>query len=285
MASKALWQLEEERWELAEKVLEVPATDIQVPQQWRAQWNSAASSVPEVRSYDLTFGPGGRLEGLSDGSNGAFRVDGAFDVEEGTIRWREVSLSYGTVAPSVVECYGQWDPRSGRIDGFFSAFDVSTLPQQIGQGHFALTSRAAKDAAHPPLLPPVPPPSSAMSSARHAHDFEAAESDMVWLAKPKKLCMFLRVYQVQQNQTVRWRAMKGKSWNMLKPASCTFWNQSHGSKHSCSTWDGLGCTMKICEKLWCVFLPRCLCFFSGNRFMITAQICLNLPLKLELRDL
>ena len=179
MASKALWQLEEERWELAEKVLEVPATDIQVPQQWRAQWNSAASSVPEVRSYDLTFGPGGRLEGLSDGSNGAFRVDGAFDVEEGTIRWREVSLSYGTGAPSVVECYGQWDPRSGRIDGFFSAFDVSTLPQQIGQGHFALTSRAAKDAAHPPLLPPVPPPSSAMSSARHAHDFEAAESDMV----------------------------------------------------------------------------------------------------------
>lgn len=63
------------------------------------------------------------------------------------------------------------------IDGFFTAFDVSTLPQQIGQGHFALSgcvkavNGAAKDVA----------PLSELSSneAREAREAREAESDMV----------------------------------------------------------------------------------------------------------
>lgn len=145
VVSKALWELEEERWELAEKVLDTKPPV--VPQQWTAQW-SANDGASETRFYDLTFGIGGKLEGIGEGRNGTCKVTGAFDVNDGSVRWREVARTGG---PGVVECYGQWDGM--RIDGFFTAFDVSTLPQQIGQGHFALSgcvkavNGAAKDVA------------------------------------------------------------------------------------------------------------------------------------------
>ena len=70
VVSKALWELEEERWELAEKVLDTKPPV--VPQQWTAQW-SANDGAPEKRFYDLTFGIGGKLEGIGEGRNGAWR--------------------------------------------------------------------------------------------------------------------------------------------------------------------------------------------------------------------
>ena len=71
MASKALWELEEERWELAEKVLDTEPPAGSIPQQWRAQWNAAADETAETRFYDLSFGAGGRLEGIGEGRNGS----------------------------------------------------------------------------------------------------------------------------------------------------------------------------------------------------------------------
>ena len=64
------------------------------------------------------------------------------------------------------------------IDGFFTAFDVSTLPQQIGQGHFALSGRVGNGAKDAPI--PRPPLSELSSSeAREAREAREAESDMV----------------------------------------------------------------------------------------------------------
>lgn len=37
---------------------------------------------------------------------GTCKVTGAFDVNDGSVRWREVARTGG---PGVVECYGQWD--------------------------------------------------------------------------------------------------------------------------------------------------------------------------------
>lgn len=173
VVSKELWELEEERWELAEKVLETKAPPV-VPQQWKAQWSAASNDgPPETRFYDLTFGIGGKLDGIGEGRNGTFKVTGAFDVNDGSVRWREVARCGG---PGVVECYGQWDGM--RIDGFFTAFDVSTLPQQIGQGHFALSGRVGNGAKDAPI--PRPPLSELSSSeAREAREAREAESDMV----------------------------------------------------------------------------------------------------------
>ena len=72
VVSKELWELEEERWELAEKVLETKAPPV-VPQQWKAQWSAASNDgPPETRFYDLTFGIGGKLDGIGEGRNGAW---------------------------------------------------------------------------------------------------------------------------------------------------------------------------------------------------------------------
>lgn len=71
-------------------------------------------------------------------------------------------------------------PRRG-IDGFFTAFDVSTLPQQIDQGHFVLSSRAA---AHRTVLPPPAPAPVTAVTKQDPPDSDAPngaepESDMV----------------------------------------------------------------------------------------------------------
>ena len=147
IVSPALWELEMERWELAEKVLEAPEPPA-MPKEWKAEgmkWvvssekplaakTAAAPGGP--RFYNLTFGAGGSLEGWGEGAEGAFQVNGAFDATDGNIRWRESQESGG-----VVECYGQIGEWDGiRIDGFFVAFDISTLPQQIGQGNFVLST-------------------------------------------------------------------------------------------------------------------------------------------------
>ena len=135
--SKALWQLESERWALAEKVLQAGAAP-SMPSQWQGQW---VSSHSETKVYDLTFGPGGRLEGLADAPSAKLQVSGAYDVTDGNVRWREVTLGRPS---SVLEVYGQWEGL--KIDGFFASFDVSTLPEQTGQGHFALSAKVAKAA-------------------------------------------------------------------------------------------------------------------------------------------
>lgn len=111
IVSNALWELETERWELAEKVIHSPEPP-SVPNEWKAQWVASEKAYGSSRFYDLTFGAGGRLEGLGEGPDGPFHVIGAFDTSDGNVRWRESQES-----GPVVECYGQWDGT--RIDGFF----------------------------------------------------------------------------------------------------------------------------------------------------------------------
>ena len=152
--SKALWQLEAERWALAEKVLQAIEAP-EMPRQWQGQW---VSSYSETKVYDLTFGPGGRLEGLADAPSGKLQLSGAYDLTDGNVRWREVTVGRPS---SVLEVYGQW--QGLKIDGFFASFDVSTLPEQTGQGHFALSAKVAKGAK-----PPVSMASLTSASPSHS---------------------------------------------------------------------------------------------------------------------
>ncbi|CAJ1357010.1 unnamed protein product [Effrenium voratum] len=131
-----LWRLERERWELSEAALAV----CPLPQHWAARWVTDEAAGPAVRAgfYEFEFFDGGRFEGaaLSQGSR-ALVSGGAFDGHN--VCWRE---AYGSSpAPKeveVAECWGK--AVDGRIEGFFVAFDVTTLPREIRRGRLTLTA-------------------------------------------------------------------------------------------------------------------------------------------------
>ncbi|CAE7608214.1 hypothetical protein AK812_SmicGene6017 [Symbiodinium microadriaticum] len=136
-----IWQLEAERWDLAESVLR--AAPFRLAQNWRGVWQWDADEKgkkEEHRLYLLRFSPGGQFSGFGRGRSDFTVSGGAMDGTKGVLKWREQDLSN-----CILECAGHWDRGVSlptRIDGTFSAYDVTALPKRIGQGCFTLTADA-----------------------------------------------------------------------------------------------------------------------------------------------
>ncbi|CAE6971851.1 unnamed protein product [Symbiodinium sp. CCMP2456] len=136
-----IWQLEAERWDLAESVLR--AAPFPLAPRWRGVWQWDADEKgkkEEHRLYVLRFSPGGQFSGFGRGRSDFTVSGGAMDGAKGVLKWREQDLGN-----CILECAGHWDRRVSlptRIDGTFAAYDVTALPKRIGQGCFTLTADA-----------------------------------------------------------------------------------------------------------------------------------------------
>eukprot|EP00439_Symbiodinium_sp_Y106_P028137 s2700_g3.t1 len=135
-----IWQLEAERWDLAESVLRAAPSPL--TPRWRGvwRWDAGEEKKDESRFYVLRFSPGGQFSGFGRGRSDFTVSGGAVDAAKGMLKWREQDLNN-----RILECAGHWDRRASpptRIDGTFSAYDVTALPKRIGQGCFTLTADA-----------------------------------------------------------------------------------------------------------------------------------------------
>jgi len=122
---KDLWQQEAERWALAEEAIQIRSHP-SMPSRWRGVWYWD-NRPQEHRCYRLVFGVGGQFSG----SMGEVEVNGAF--KNGMLKWRERDAHW------ILECTGEYSLCPPRIDGHFSAYDISALPKCIGQGRLTLT--------------------------------------------------------------------------------------------------------------------------------------------------
>ena len=147
--ARDLWQLEAERWDMAERVIR--ASQFPLASKWTGVWQwEGDEGKKEARFYTLSFSVGGQFSGFGKGAHGDFTVSGgALDAVKGMVKWREKDLK----DLHCMECAGQWDLRGPlsshsphsptRIEGIFSAYDITAVPKRVGQGCFTLTADAA----------------------------------------------------------------------------------------------------------------------------------------------
>lgn len=83
-----LRRLEDERWQLAEAVAGQEEPPFKVPEAWTG-FSAAAGGGGTGRKYRLNFLVGGKIEGQSQVFNRFYNVQGAYDLQDGHVTWRE----------------------------------------------------------------------------------------------------------------------------------------------------------------------------------------------------
>lgn len=86
-----LRRLEDERWQLAEAVVGQEEPPFKVPEAWTG-YSASKEGGGAGRKYRLNFLVGGKVEGTSQVLNRFFTVQGAYDLQDGHVAWREEAM-------------------------------------------------------------------------------------------------------------------------------------------------------------------------------------------------